>query len=218
MHLKLILIELRWFLIKGYFKTLMGHATTLCLINVGSGGGGGSWGVNERVSTLMKIKRLSLIKCKVGRSFCGCTSLTCSRVTSSKNGDGKRINPTLSFTCYVRSIPHAFLRATLLWLIEGAIAINKDKIHGVLGGNGNKPDGARVTSNGPLVLWCEPLLWGGVTAPPRGAYSPTKSSPRSRDFSIEKSIISPNGTPCCVGLIKCAALPLARQGLGSPWV
>lgn len=41
MHLKLILIELRWFLIKGYFKTLMGHATTLCLINVGSGGGGG---------------------------------------------------------------------------------------------------------------------------------------------------------------------------------
>lgn len=40
MHLKLILIELRWFLIKGYFKTLMGHATTLCLINVGSGGGG----------------------------------------------------------------------------------------------------------------------------------------------------------------------------------
>lgn len=35
---------------------------------------------------------------------------------------------------------------------------------------------------------------------------------------MEKSIISPNGTPCCVGLIKCAALPLARQGLGSPWV
>lgn len=137
MHLKLILIELRWFLIKGNFKTLMGHATTLCLINVGSGGGGGggSWGVNEHVSSaLMKIKRLSLIKCEAGSSFRGRTSLTRCRVTSSKNGDGKRINPTLSFTCYVRSISHALLRATLLWLIEGAIAINKDKIRGVLGG------------------------------------------------------------------------------------
>lgn len=181
MHLKLILIELRWFLIKGYFKTLMGHATTLCLINVGSGGGG-SWGVNERVSALMKIKRLSLIKWEVGSSFRGRMSLTRSRVTSSKNGDGKRINPTLSFTCYVRSISHAFLRATLLWLIEGAIAINKDKIRGVLGGNGNKPDGACVTSNGPLVLWCEPLLWGGWRRHQEGCIPPRRAVRAHRTF------------------------------------
>lgn len=45
-----------------------------------------------------------------------------------------------------------------------------------------------------------------------------RNSPRSHDISIEKSIISLIGTPCCAGLIKCAVLPLARQGLGSLWV
>lgn len=50
------------FLIKGYFKTLMGHAATLCQINVGAG-------VNEHASALMKIKRLSLITCEVGSSL-----------------------------------------------------------------------------------------------------------------------------------------------------
>lgn len=102
MNLKLILIELRWFfLIKGYFKTLMGHDTSLCQINAGAG-------VNEHASALMKIKRLSLITCEVG-TRCGIFLFffVCGQhVTSLRNWDHKWINLTLSFMHCVWSTCH----------------------------------------------------------------------------------------------------------------
>lgn len=35
MNLNLVLIKFVLILIKGYFKTLMGHASSLCLVNAG---------------------------------------------------------------------------------------------------------------------------------------------------------------------------------------